>query len=328
MDALIKVSAECDADFEGGEPFLIPAAPAVAFAKRSNGNVSVFVNRDNSTAVMGAGRASLTLRTLPAKEWPELTAKGIPSSFSVNTDDFIGAIGNVARAAEINGSRLYLHGVYMHSAASRDGLMLVAVDGHRMSIRRLSVEMQSTPRGVILPTQLVLMLPRLAASKRMDVSVYDNCVRFACGDVEILSKVVDGDFPDYARLKPNLAKNRFSVDADDFLLALSRMQILTEKQSKAMRLEIGDDGDLVISFSNDGLGKSTEVLPTQGWTGGQLVFGANATYLASAAKGYAGGILTFAIDTNASPIRIQGGLVERLDWENNLEVVMPLRVAA
>jgi DNA polymerase III subunit beta len=327
LDIWVKVDAEASGAVEGeiGDCFLLPATQAIAFAGKSKSTVTIDVNPDGRTVVMSCGRSSIALNTLPAKEWPNITPPTDPCGFEIQASDFTRILSQTMASVATDISRPALHGV--HLVGDGSFIEAVAVNGHQLSLRRLN-EKTGLDVGRTIPTQTCALACKFFTSGIIEVDVGHALIKLSCGDVELTSKLIDIEFPDYMRIIPNLGERRLTVDADDLSNAVSRMQILTEKQSRALKFEIGDDGDLVLSLSNPSFGTSTEIIQTTGWTGGVLVFGANIKYVEAAINKFRGGVATFAIHDFATPIQIYAGVTAPLRGQSDIEVIMPLRVAA
>ncbi|MEM9429842.1 MAG: DNA polymerase III subunit beta, partial [Pseudomonadota bacterium] len=153
-----------------------------------------------------AGRAQFALATLPREDFPVMASAEYDCNFAVDVQTLKRLFDKSKFAISTEETRYYLNGVYMHVGAGADGptLRCVATDGHRLA--RIEAELPSGADalpGVIVPRKTVLELARLLEGDTpIAVSVSETKIRFATPEVTLTSKVIDGSFPDYARVIP------------------------------------------------------------------------------------------------------------------------------
>ena len=145
--------------------------------------------------------------------------------------------------------RYYLNGMLL--VIDRNQLQAVATDGHRLSWASLAIGGDYPRREVILPRKTVLELGKLLADvdDPVTLDILGNQVRFGFANVELVSKVVDGKFPDYNRVIPTGHAKKIELPRDELLAALQRAAILSNEKFRGVRLVLGPD-QLKIICSN------------------------------------------------------------------------------
>jgi DNA polymerase-3 subunit beta len=200
-------------------------------------------------------------------------------------------------------------------------LQAVATDGHRLSWASLVVPGNYARQEVILPRKTVLELSKLLedVDAPLAIDILANQVRFRFGSVELVSKVVDGKFPDYNRVIPTGHTKTIDLDRATFLSALQRAAILSNEKFRGVRLVLGDD-QLRISCANSEQEEAEEELPVA-YKGEGLDIGFNITYLLDVLSNVSSEIVRVALgDVTSSALITMPG---RDDYKY---VVMPMRI--
>jgi DNA polymerase-3 subunit beta len=215
--------------------------------------------------------------------------------------------------------RYYLNGMLL--VIDKGSLQAVATDGHRLSWASIAIGGDYTRVEVILPRKTVLELSKLLEDSDAPVTIdlLANQARFRFGNVELVSKVVDGKFPDYNRVIPTGHGKRIELDRATLLSALQRAAILSNEKFRGVRLVLGE-GQLRIICTNSEQEEAEEELPV-GYSGEPLDIGFNITYLLDVLSNVTTDRVFFAFgDANSSALVT---LPEREDYKY---VVMPMRI--
>ncbi|AXC49192.1 DNA polymerase III subunit beta [Paracoccus suum] len=273
-----------------------------------------------------AGRTTFSLATLPREDFPVMASSEYAANFSCNAGALKRLFDKSQFAVSNEETRYYLNGVYMHVAQGDDGpgLRCVATDGHRLArIDGPLPDNAGDMPGVIVPRKTVAELLRLLGQVPEDspiaVSVSETKVRFATPAVTLTSKVIDGTFPDYARVIPSGNTRRLEVDASDFARAVDRVATVSSERSRAVKLALDEDR-LVLSVTAPDAGAAQEELPVA-YDAGALEIGFNAKYLKEIADqvDHENAVFLFNGPGDAALIREGGDM-------SAVYVVMPMRV--
>src|SRR6185436_6844388 len=215
--------------------------------------------------------------------------------------------------------RYYLNGMLL--VVDKGALQAVATDGHRLSWASIAVPGDYKRQEVILPRKTVLELGKLLADSEDPVTldILANQVRFRFANVELVSKVVDGKFPDFNRVIPVGHGKHIELDRLELLAALQRAAILSNEKFRGVRIVLGAD-QLKIICTNSEQEEAEEELPID-YKGDPLDIGFNITYLLDALSNLSVGRVKFAFgDANSSALVT---MPERDDYKY---VVMPMRI--
>lgn len=246
--------------------------------------VSMVLDQANERLTVQAGRSTFSLATLPREDFPAMASSDYAANFSVQAGTLKRLFDKSQFAVSNEETRYYLNGVYLHVAQGEDGpqLRCVATDGHRLAqVDAPLPEGAAEMPGVIVPrktvAELLRLLGQVAEDEPIAVSVSETKCRFATPEVTLTSKVIDGTFPDYARVIPLQNARRLEVDASDFARAVDRVATVSSEKSRAVKLSLDEDR-LILSAHSPDTGTAEEELAVA-YGDGALEIGFNAKYL-------------------------------------------------
>src|SRR5688572_3514350 len=197
-----------------------------------------------------AGKSRFALQTLAAEDFPRLAKPaGESAKFKLEQKALRRLLGLVQYAMAQQDIRYYLNGLLM---VVEDGsLKLVATDGHRLAYAALKLGANLPRQEVIVPRKTVLELTKLLAESEDEVRVEISATQaaFSFGNVDLVSKLIDGKFPDYTRVIPTQHKNRLQIGREALRQALLRAAILSNEKFRGVRWVLAD-GSLKIVSSN------------------------------------------------------------------------------
>lgn len=281
-----------------------------------------------------AGRAAVTIKggggkrtipTLPAKDFPERELPQDATRFSVSAAQFVRMLDAVGIAQSAEETRYYLIGVYLHAADKL--LRAAATDGQRLMRAEIPLpEGAEAMPAVIIPTKAVTALRKLLGKAEGDavLSVTSDLIAVQFGEATILSRTVEGSYPDYSRVIPSDGRHRLSTSRDALLAAANAVASTVEGEGKnryrVVRLQLSDTGSHEAWTRDDTGADATE--PFEGeLTGGHVLLGLNHKFLSSALGVFAeGATLAVDFDSPSAAVRVTS------DKDPDLVgVIMPMR---
>ena len=273
-----------------------------------------------SKMTVRAGRSRFNLQTLPAADYPRISLGAEQLQTIALPQKDLRALLRLAEFAMAQQDiRYYLNGMLLVLEAGT--LQAVATDGHRLSWASLAVEGSFNRQEVILPRKTVLELAKLLedVDDAVTIDILANQARVRFGNVELVSKVVDGKFPDYNRVIPSGHTKEIQLPRAQLLAALQRAAILSNEKFRGVRLVLGEN-TLRIICTNSEQEEAEEELEVP-YSGDALDIGFNITYLLDALSNLSSDEVRFAFgDANSS------ALVTMPDREDYKYVVMPMRI--
>ncbi|WP_308917126.1 DNA polymerase III subunit beta [Jannaschia sp. LMIT008] len=279
---------------------------------------------------IAAGRSRFELATLPKDDFPAMASEDFAATFTCPAPTLRRLFDKSRFAISTEETRYYLNGVYLHVAESDDGRVLraVATDGHRLArVDAALPEGAEELPGVIVPRKAVVEIRKLLDDDEADitVSVSETKIRFATESAEagtgitLTSKVIDGTFPDYARVIPAANPRKLEVDAAEFARAVDRVATVSSERSRAVKLSLDEDR-LVLSVNAPDSGAAEEELAVA-YADEKLEIGFNAKYLQEIAQQVDRENAVFMFNNAGDPTLMREG-----DDPTAIYVVMPMRV--
>jgi DNA polymerase-3 subunit beta len=268
-----------------------------------------------------SGRSRFNLQTLPADDFPRLSlADGTPTRFSVPQKQLKALLGLVQYAMAQQDIRYYLNGLLMIIEEGR--LKLVATDGHRLAYAEQTAGDSGLPKQeVILPRKTIIELSKLLddSDETVAIELSPAQAKFTFGTVTLVSKLVDGKFPDYGRVIPPKQPKNLKLDRITLLQALQRAAILTSDKFRGVRWLLSA-GSLKISCNNTEQEEAQEELDVA-YQGDTLDIGFNVSYLVDVLNNLDTAEIECGLgDANSSALFTVPG---RSDFKY---VVMPMRI--
>ncbi len=280
----------------------------------------VALQQQDKRMVVKAGRSRFTLQTLPAEDFPRLAKPAADAArFSLAQKALRRLLGLVHYAMAQQDIRYYLNGLLM--VVEDDRLKLVATDGHRLAYASLELGAKLPRQEAIVPRKTVIELTKLLADNDDEVGIELSATQagFRFGAVELVTKLIDGKFPDYTRVIPTQHKNRLQIEREPLRQALQRAAILSNEKFRGVRWVLGD-GSLKIISSNAEQEEAQEELEVQ-YDGEGLDIGFNVNYLLDVLNNVPGSGLECHFGDAAS-----SALITYAGEKDFKYVVMPMRI--
>jgi len=283
-------------------------------------DASLSVETTASKMTVRANRSRFNLQTLPAADYPRINlAQEQQQTIKLPQRDFRGLLKLAEFAMAQQDIRYYLNGMLL--VVDKGSLQTVATDGHRLSYASLSVPGNYTRQEVILPRKTVLEVGKLLeeSDDELTIDLLANQVRFRFANIELVSKVVDGKFPDYNRVIPTGHSKQIDISRTELLQAMQRAAILSNEKFRGVRLVLATD-QLKIICTNSEQEEAEEELEID-YKGEALDIGFNITYLLDVLHNLATERVLLAFgDANSS------ALITMPDRSDYKYVVMPMRI--
>jgi DNA polymerase-3 subunit beta len=270
--------------------------------------------------VVRAGKSRFNLQTLASADFPRMAdAKDASRTLTLPQRALKHALGLVQFAMAVQDIRYYLNGVLF----SVDGntLRVVATDGHRLSFAAEKLESSHEAVEAILPRKTVLELIKLLGDgdEPVSLAIGANQARFSFGGIEIISKIVEGKFPDYAKVIPTGHRNQVELDRSTLSQSLNRAAILSNEKIRGVRMVFTKDALSIICTNNDQ--EEAEESLAIAYDGDPIDIGFNISYLLDALNHVDADKVSLAMgDANSS------ALLQMPGNDDFKYVVMPMRI--
>ena len=320
----LEVQITTHADFGTGaesESLTVAARKLLDILRALPDTGDVKLSTTGGKLAVQTGKSRFSLQTLAATEFPTMTQ---PERWDVSLTlprKTLKHLFNMAHFAMAQQDiRYYLNGMLM---VFEPGLLrAVATDGHRLAHSSTPVEGVLAKHEVIVPRKTVLEMQRLLddSDEPVTVDVAPGQIRFSFGHVELVSKLVEGKFPDFNRVIPSNYTRHFDVSRVILQGCLQRAAILTTDKFRSVRLQLGQHL-LKISSTNAEQEEAQEEIDVD-YEYEALDVGFNVSYLLDFLANVKAETIRWSVmpDANAS------ALITLPDDESFKYVVMPMRI--
>ena len=290
--------------------------------------VSLSLNAANQTLNMRCGASNTDIKCIDAQEFPPLPVPEMEGAIQINVADFKEMIQQVVFAASVDEARPVLMGVLM--TMDKDTVTMAAADGFRLSVRKATLS-QPVPQPVtaIIPGRALSELGRIAAEGDEMIAMVLPKGRgqaiFRVKDVELVSQLIDGAFPDYQQIIPRAYKSRTLLSTQALLKACKQAEIFAREGSNVARLNIKSSGELepgsVEIFAQSEETGSNETVVAATIEGVGLLIAFNVKYMREVLEVIK--TPNVALETSAPNAP---GVIRPVGDDNFLHVIMPMHL--
>lgn len=279
-DLEIQVSTSSAADAKAGDEvsLTVSARKLQDILRALPDNTEVLLDAQNNRLQLRAGRSRYNLQTLPSADFPTMAEPGgAQAKLALPQKALHELLLLVQYAMAQQDIRYYLNGLLL--VLDGDAIKVVATDGHRLSYAAGRLDAPQEKREVILPRKAVIELTKqlAAVDDPVEIEIYASQARFVFGNVELVTKLIDGKFPDYARVIPVNYQKHITLNRAILLQALQRAAILSNEKFRGVRWMLTNNS-LRISCTNNEQEEAQEELEVS-YEGDALDVGFNINYL-------------------------------------------------
>ncbi len=278
--------------------------------------IEVSVDAKNVASIK-SGPSFFKIIGLPDGEFPPLADFAEAKEYQIPQGKLLSGLKKTSFAISTDETRYVLNGIF---ASFKEGkLTLVATDGRRLAMVDHELEFPSShEKDFIVPTKAVQELQRLLGSEgEMVLRLTDNQVCFQVGDSVIVSKLIEGNYPNYRQVIPGESKERLTLGREQLLETTRRVSLLSSEKSNSVKLSFMANQVEVAANSPD-IGEAKETLDV-GYSGAEFAIAFNPEFLMAPLKSLEEEEIHLDLIDEMSPGVIRTG-------DSFLYVLMPMRV--
>ena len=293
----------------------------------SGSEVLMIMEEGENEIRLTCGRSKFNLSTLKTDDFPIISDSDLSTNFVLSADELIRIIDKTKFAVSNEETRYYLNGIFLHKAErnSIQFLRAVATDGHRLAQYDIPLPQGAEDiTGIIIPKKTIYELRKVLDDANGDVSVSlnENKIKFSFNDLKVVSKVIDGTFPDYTKVIPQKNDKNFKTNNSDLKNAIDRVSAVAaneESKSKAIKFCI-ENNSLSLSVESQSKGSANEMIDVN-YSGDKVDIGFNSKYIMDICNEVDGDEISISLFDSISPAII----LDKTD-ENLFFVLMPMRI--
>ena len=288
----------------------------------SNSELSFELKSENKLSLK-SDNADFNLLCLPTDNFPTFADEFEGQEINLNNNRFLKLLNKTKISISNDDTRHYLNGIFLHTteAQGRNFLTGVATDSHRLSSSSLEVDKTSDFTSLILPRKTVFQLCSLLteSTSSLTMQTSDNKIKFTLGNMKLISKVIDGKFPDYKKVVPTTNDKTLVVSSKDFIDSIERVASVSLDRKEGVKLAINKD-NVQLSVNSANSGEGNEKIKAQ-FTSENLQISFNSKYLIDIASEVEDKNLKLNLKDSVSPV-----LIEDVSDKNSYYVIMPMKI--
>ncbi len=267
--------------------------------------------------------ADFNLLCLPTDNFPTFADEFDTQEILLNNDRFLKLLNKTRISISNDDTRHYLNGIFLHltEAHGRSFLTGVATDSHRLSSSSLEIENTANFTSLILPRKTVFQLCSLLAetTDQLLMQTSENKIKFTLGKIKLISKVIDGKFPDYKKVVPTSNDKTLVVSSKDFIDSIERVASVSLDRKEGVKLAINKN-NIQLSVNSANSGEGNEKISAD-FSSDNLNISFNSKYLIDIASEVEDKKIKMNLKDSVSPV-----LIEDVSDKNSYYVIMPMKI--
>jgi DNA polymerase-3 subunit beta len=328
IETALKEPIEANVEKEG--KLCIPARKLFEIVREVEGDVS-FEVIDEQWLKVRAGASDFRLACMPAADfpaWPSALGGDDVEEVAIDAPLLLEMIEKTIYSAGESDTRYTLNGLLFHVNPGNKTVTVVGTDGHRLAIiiKQTDAKVKGEKK-IIVPRKAVSELRRFLPvdaekagdSPKVKISIGEKHLLFNVGNIEFLSRLIDGAYPSYENVIPASNDKKILIERDMFVKVLRRVSVMSKERANAIRVDL-EDGKLVVSSSSPDLGEAKEDVAVD-YKGDKVSLGFNARYVLDVLGAMTTDRVVFELQDPLSPV-----LVKEEGQEDYQCVIMPLRI--
>jgi len=289
--------------------------------KFSSGKKINLTLNDKNKLHLESDKSNFNLNCISATEFPITDENFNQNEFSIKSKKFLKLLNKCKFSVSNDETRHYLSGIYIHQTEVEDKVYLTAVatDSHRMSISKIRLENKIEFEPIILPKKTIFQLCSLLDNYDGDVKISNikSKIKFELNNSILISKLVDGKFPNYIQVIPKNNQKNLEIDLKTFLNSVDRVASVSLDKKDGVKFNLTKNTlNLSVNNTNSGDGKETLNVNFDH----ELEISFNSRYLIDVASQLEGDKIELFLNDTSSPALIK----DPSDFDS-IFVVMPMK---
>ena len=282
------------------------------------------ISNDSSLLTIRTNKSKFSLACLPKEDFPIIDNNNFGNELKIDANIFFKLIDKTKFAISNEETRYFLNGLYFNITESQDKnyFTIVGTDGHRLAkFKHQSEQTFKNMPGVIIPKKTINELSKILSenNEKIDINISSTKILFKIGNIYLVSKLIDGNFPDYNRVIPNDNNKSLEVSRTTLLSAVDRVSTIANDKSPVIKFKIEENSINLSSVNND-KSTATEDINIK-YSGDVVEIGFNSKYIMDILNNLEDETINLTFKDNSSPITASEKSNKELIY-----VLMPMRV--
>ena len=291
--------------------------------RKTKKNSIVKCKLEGNRLIINSDNSVFELNALTADEFPKFVALDPSNAFEITIQQMKRIFNKTKFAISAEETRYYLNGIYFHTVSNgtKTTLRCVATDGHRLAKTELDLNSSFTIAGIILPRKFILQLDRILGDFEGKVKMIctDTQVSLEADNFIIISKLIDGTFPDYEKVIPVSNDKLLQIEAEPFFNAVDRVSTVNQDKTPTVKLHFENNNVKIMATSTDSNKGDEEVAAN--YTSDSLEILFNSKYILDLQDVIEGETMILELLNQSSPV-----IVKDMKDTSSLYILMPMRI--
>ena len=289
--------------------------------KISSGSKINFSNSSENKLQLETDKSIFNLNCITASEFPLTDENFNQNEFIIKSKDLLKLLNKCKFSISNDETRHYLSGIFFHQTQSEDKIFLTAAatDSHRMSVSKIRLDNKIDFEPIILPKKTIFQLCSLLEDFEGNVKISNikSKIKFELNNSTLISKLIDGKFPNYLQVIPKENQKKLEIDLKSFLNSVDRVASVSLDKKDGVKFNLKAN-TLDMSVNNTNSGDSKESLSVK--FDHELDISFNSRYLIDVASQLDGDLIEIYLKDTGSPALIR----DPADFDS-IYVVMPMK---
>jgi len=287
-----------------------------------NSKVEISLQSSNKMKLV-SGNSKFNLLCLPPDNFPLSDEDIDQKDFEVSSQKLLKLLNKTKVSISNDETRHYLNGIYFHKTKldNKSFLCGVATDSHRLSSSSLEIDPSIIIEPIILPKKTIFQLISLLEQNNNAIKISNSKskIKFEMESGVLISKVIDGRFPDYSKVIPKGNEKVLQINLNEFKNSIERVTTVSSDRKEGLKISISKDS-VQLSVNNPISGDGTETIKAK-FNADDLNISFNSRYLTDIASEIENESIVINLKDAGSPV-----LISDFSDQNSFHVVMPMKI--
>lgn len=320
LEVQVTSTISCQSDENG--TFTTPAKKLLEICNALSAYDEITLYYDGKKIEITAGKSKVSLQTLDASDYPDMVFDSESSSLKLSLDELSKLISKTSFAMAYQDARHFLNGLHI---CTQDGLLVaVCTDGHRLA-KYTSTMGSDSSISIIIPRKAIIEINRIISSfsdkskQLTEISVSNNMIMFTIGDFILISKLIEGTYPNFNKVIPEKTESIIKLNKLVFKNSLNIISKVVNQQYKGVKLTPSSNSLHLISSNTES--EIGEDVIDASYNGNEISIGFNISYLQDVIEVIEGDFVNICINDQNS-----GCIILDENTNESIFVIMPMRV--
>ena len=270
-----------------------------------------------------SGNSKFNLLCMPPDNFPLSEEDNSPNAFEISSGKLLKLLNKTKISISNDDTRHYLNGIYLHKTTLENKSFLcgVATDSHRLSSSSIEINKNIDMEAIILPKKTIFQLISLLEQNNKNIKISNNKskIKFEIDNSILISKVIDGRFPDYNKVIPKDNNKILEIKLNEFKNSIDRVTTVSADKKEGLKISISKDS-VQLSINSLNSGEGVENINAK-FNSDNLTISFNSRYLTDIASQIENETVIIYLKDPGSPVLIKDPLEQ-----NSFHVVMPMKI--